>query len=263
MQLIPLPPTNLLNPDGTITPIQEITPTGLETPLPPVNPPFVPTPPIDIPTFTTSSQPPPQEPEQPKRSPAVPVSSSAILVQPYVDPIGTTRIYKTEDAYQILPINLNTYTYNYAIGTAAALTTKTFTVVNLCTQNALGVTLNRPQFLDASIGDTFLLPPLESQLIDLTVNETASINLIMERKLVYAEPIIVTVEVLNVNGPVYVQTPGFVPPPPFPIEGGSEIINTTSGPVLIPPDLPPKQRNLLLSQSLAGTLRPNNPLLAI
>lgn len=247
--MIPFPQTGTtLNPDGTIAPegtIPQIGGGGTPVAPIPANPPFVPTPPAPVPPITVTVTPLPSPPV----APSVPDTPNVVLTQPYLDPPGTTRIYKTEDAYQVFPDNLGAYIYTYAIGTPAAPTRASFVVKNLCTQNTLGVTLNLPQFLDTSIGTTFLLPPLETQSIDLTVDETSSINLIEQRKQTYSEPIIVSVEVLNVNGPVYVQTPGFVPLPPPPPSGG-ETINTPSGSTIIPPSLPPAKRNLLLSQSL-------------
>ena len=239
MQAIPLPPTNTLNPDGSTTtaPSQ---PTAPSVPSVPSNPPTVPSTPIVVPTITPKepkpTNPPPTKPVTPP-STSVP---SVVLVQPYVDPPGMTRIYKTEDAYQVGPDTLNTYIFTYALGTDAAPTRASFFVKNLCTLHTLGVTLNLPQFLDTSVGDTFLLSPLESQVVDLVVSETGSINLIEQRKTTLQEPLIVSVEVLNVTGPVYVQTPGVVPPTTTPDNG--ETINTDDGPVTIPPGLTPEQR---------------------
>ena len=128
-----------------------------------------------------------------------------ITTIPLVDPPNTVRASKLSDCYRItsFPTDIQ---YDHLVGKAVSFVPKTFTIYNTTVGHRLRVSLSMPSFMMSNLGNQFILTAQETKVIIISFDESNIKSKTMTGTRKFTENISITIEPLDVSGPIHVKT---------------------------------------------------------
>lgn len=183
---------------GDITYVQTVgTNTGggiLYNSLPTLN--VIPLTPISSPIFA---------PGNPSIAPFIQLNPTTVLTSPFVDPPFSTRASTVRDMYSVI-LNAPTVDFTYDIGKPVIFSAVTCSFRNNTMNTVLEVDISSPSFITVSVNSPVLVDKGSTIQFYFSLNQSGCESLISTALKNFQESISISVNPLNVTGPVFVRT---------------------------------------------------------
>ena len=127
------------------------------------------------------------------------------LTTPLREPAGYVRAKNISECYSIQELNETEQVYTYEVGGNAHADIRTIKITNKTHDNPIFVQLFLPVFLEIISGSAeTVIQPRSFKQVEMAVSELGALSVVHQKRYRYSEPMDIYVNILDVNGPVYI-----------------------------------------------------------